>query len=266
MRLPAMSVSVTPRPTVPEKAASPAAPPVVEKPRPAAKSVSATRMGGSNGVAAAAAAAAGKVTAAASGPSAATSSSASDYVVTETYTKEDDTGLSVRAGEKLTLVEQTDSGWWFMRNAAGAEGWVPSTFVAKAASASPIKQSSASAGSGANVTAASASKSSPAPAAAAKPAVVPKQAVAPTVVPKASIESAAAPSAAKTPAAVPRPAARTKNLFKVIDVYKAEDEDSLSLVIGEKVEVVEKTDSGWWFARNAAGKEGWVPSTFLQEA
>ena len=33
---------------------------------------------------------------------------------------------------------------------------------------------------------------------------------------------------------------------------------------GAELEVLEKTDSGWWFAR-LGSKEGWIPSTFLKE-
>lgn len=38
----------------------------------------------------------------------------------------DTTELAVSAGEEVTLVERDDvSGWWWCRNTAGAEGWVP---------------------------------------------------------------------------------------------------------------------------------------------
>ena len=39
---------------------------------------------------------------------------------------------------------------------------------------------------------------------------------------------------------------------------------SLGFKEGMNVEVIEKSDDGWWFVQ-IKGKEGWVPSTFLEK-
>jgi hypothetical protein len=50
-----------------------------------------------------------------------------DAVVLERY---DTTELPAEPGDQLTIVERDDeSGWWWCRNDAGAEGWVPVTVL-----------------------------------------------------------------------------------------------------------------------------------------
>lgn len=58
----------------------------------------------------------------------------------------------------------------------------------------------------------------------------------------------------------PRP---RKASFVTIADYIGEDESSLSFKEGEGVEVMEKNADGWWYVK-IQGREGWVPSTFIE--
>uniref|UniRef100_A0A4W6F9K1 Neutrophil cytosolic factor 1 n=1 Tax=Lates calcarifer TaxID=8187 RepID=A0A4W6F9K1_LATCA len=54
-------------------------------------------------------------------------------------------------------------------------------------------------------------------------------------------------------------------LYMTTDVYKAEQEDEISLEVGETIEVIHKLLDGWWVVRK--GEEtGHFPSMFLQRA
>jgi hypothetical protein len=48
-------------------------------------------------------------------------------------------------------------------------------------------------------------------------------------------------------------------------VLVAYDTTELPVDVGDEVEVIERDDpSGWWWCRNAAGEEGWVPVAALE--
>ena len=76
----------------------------------------------------------------------------------------------------------------------------------------------------------------------------------------------AAPSVKKAPPPRPSnsPALNRKPLYVTIADYIGDDEGSLSFKEGDNVEVLEKSEEGWWFVR-IKGKEGWVPSTFIEK-
>lgn len=57
--------------------------------------------------------------------------------------------------------------------------------------------------------------------------------------------------------------------YKVIEAWTAAYDDPIKLVSGETARLTGKTDiwdgHRWLWARNAAGKEGWVPDTLIAE-
>eukprot|EP00794_Sanderia_malayensis_P005750 gene5750-6453_t len=67
-----------------------------------------------------------------------------------------------------------------------------------------------------------------------------------------------------SPAIPERPKLESLNLYVTKSAYDDNDDGMLSFGIGEKVEVLDKDDGGWWFARIGV-KKGWVPSNFLQK-
>ena len=59
-----------------------------------------------------------------------------------------------------------------------------------------------------------------------------------------------------------RPDAIKGELYETMCDYSDDDEGMLSFKAGEKVQVLEKDDGGWWLAMIGV-KKGWVPSNFL---
>lgn len=56
----------------------------------------------------------------------------------------------------------------------------------------------------------------------------------------------------------------SKLMYEAIEDYLASSEEMISFSCGQKIEVFEKHDEGWWYV-NINGKEGWAPSTYLKE-
>lgn len=51
-----------------------------------------------------------------------------------------------------------------------------------------------------------------------------------------------------------------------ICTYVAENNESLNLVEGERVYVIERHNSDWWFVKkNLTEEKGWVPSQYLMD-
>ncbi|XP_072026137.1 LOW QUALITY PROTEIN: SH3 and PX domain-containing protein 2B-like [Amphiura filiformis] len=51
--------------------------------------------------------------------------------------------------------------------------------------------------------------------------------------------------------------------FTVADFAGSSTDDSITFLTGQKVEVLQQTESGWWFV-SIDGQEGWAPSTFIE--
>lgn len=68
---------------------------------------------------------------------------------------------------------------------------------------------------------------------------------------------------AKPTTAEKQPLAPPKTIYVTIDAYASQDASGLSFKAGERAELLEKSENGWWFMKIGT-KEGWVPSTFLE--
>ncbi|XP_032877911.1 nephrocystin-1 isoform X2 [Amblyraja radiata] len=53
-------------------------------------------------------------------------------------------------------------------------------------------------------------------------------------------------------------------LFITISDFRAQEKHDLSVKKGEVITIVNQNPDGWWLAKNAEGKEGLVPKTYLQ--
>jgi len=76
----------------------------------------------------------------------------------------------------------------------------------------------------------------------------------------APVPAAAGPAIPARPVIPARPSAQTAT---ALYDYKAVQADELSIVAGDKVEVLEKIDANWWKGR-VKGRTGLVPATYLQ--
>ena len=65
---------------------------------------------------------------AASVPAAEEPAAQDTYRTLDSYEKADDSGCSFPKGATVTVVEQTDTGWWFIEY-NGEEGWAPADFI-----------------------------------------------------------------------------------------------------------------------------------------
>lgn len=66
------------------------------------------------------------------------------------------------------------------------------------------------------------------------------------------------------PGRLPANIASKRTKFVTIADYSAGSDSCLDFKEGDVVEVLEKSEDGWWFVK-IGSKEGWVPSTFLEE-
>ena len=79
--------------------------------------------------------------------------------------------------------------------------------------------------------------------------------------PKSTSQTKKAPP----PRPINSPAQTRKITYVTIADYGGDGEGSLSFSEGETVEVFEKNPEGWWYVQ-IGGKEGWVPSTFIEKS
>ncbi|CAO2585785.1 SH3 and PX domain-containing protein 2A [Lemmus lemmus] len=50
------------------------------------------------------------------------------YVVVSNYKKQENSELSLQAGEVVDVIEKNESGWWFV-STSEEQGWVPATYL-----------------------------------------------------------------------------------------------------------------------------------------
>lgn len=70
-----------------------------------------------------------------------------------------------------------------------------------------------------------------------------------------------------SPASPPVPGKPTGTLYTALYDYQARTTEDLSFHAGDKVEILKKSDSGWWIARAldgvSAGRSGYIPANFV---
>ncbi|CEP08007.1 hypothetical protein [Parasitella parasitica] len=70
---------------------------------------------------------------------------------------------------------------------------------------------------------------------------------------------------APPPISSPNPPASTQpKYYKAIYPFQSQEGGEVSFQKGDTMEIVEKDENGWWLAR-IDGKDGWVPSNYLEE-
>ncbi|XP_078669666.1 uncharacterized protein LOC144910427 isoform X1 [Branchiostoma floridae x Branchiostoma belcheri] len=139
--------------------------------------------------------------------------------------------LSLKAGEVCDVIHTTPSGWWLVENASCERGWVPASHLKADAHATPGQGTSPAAGPD-------------------------NQSLGnPTTLPEAgSTSDGGREGNTKTDPA---------QLYVTARPYTATEDDELSFCAGAALQVLQRTDDGWWFARYS-GQEGFVPAMFLR--
>eukprot|EP00118_Oscarella_pearsei_P016090 m.150910 g.150910 ORF g.150910 m.150910 type:complete len:1501 (+) comp38558_c0_seq16:74-4576(+) len=191
---------------------------------------------------------------------AASSSSKNDATVAEVVSIGDYDGaegeVAFKVGEKGQLVEKNENGWWYVRFGS-MEGWAPSTYLEekKASSkAPPLRPSGSPAMKRKEEEKKTSSKAPPL-----RPSGSPAT--------KRKKEKSAASSPLSKTEGKPKPSRSNPNGgggdFVTTGSYSAAAEGEIGFSAGESANVLEKTDSGWWFIKIGT-KEGWAPSTYLE--
>ena len=78
------------------------------------------------------------------------------------------------------------------------------------------------------------------------------------------VKAPRSPTAPKKTESSPK-SSSTSTKYVAVGDYTAEDADSLSFKEGDLMELVEKSDTGWWMMK-LGRKEGWAPSTYFELA
>ena len=53
-------------------------------------------------------------------------------------------------------------------------------------------------------------------------------------------------------------------LYKVIHDYSARGQDDLSVKVGDQIEVIDKSNPGWWLVKaSGTGSKGYLPSNYI---
>eukprot|EP00053_Salpingoeca_punica_P007241 m.66658 g.66658 ORF g.66658 m.66658 type:complete len:917 (-) comp14059_c0_seq1:167-2917(-) len=129
------------------------------------------------------------------------------YFTVEAFRKLDDSGISFAKGQRVSVIEQTNTGWWYV-DIDGEEGWAPADYIMEKSeleAAAKAKAKTATAATAAATPAAAAA--APAPVAESKPAV--KTAIVPPAAAAKPEPAAAATPAKPEPVAKPRAGSST---------------------------------------------------------
>jgi len=147
------------------------------------------------------------------------------------YEAQEDDELSFKPGDVITNIVKQDGGWW-EGDFNGQRGMFPDNFVKETPS---------------------------------KKKVPPKQKPGGHVAELANKLGSQGGIKVGQPPVVRRGQTNAKKTrAKVAFSYTPENEDELSLEVGEIVEILKQEEEGWWEGRLASGKVGMIPSNFVE--
>ena len=149
-------------------------------------------------------------------------------IVIYPYQAQTDSELTINQDETLQIVKD-DGDWWLVRNNSGREGYIPSNYVQKQAAAPAAAAPSNTGYNGLDGLFGGTPQSS-------------------------NNSNSQQPSSAS--------AGPPKETCTAQHEYTAQRQDELSLSPGLKIEILSKSDDGWWMGR-ANGKDGWFPHNFV---
>lgn len=190
------------------------------------------------------------------------------YISTENYTPQNADEIALEKGAVVDVLEKNLDGWWFVRS-NGQEGIAPSTYLIKTEKAH-LERVARAAGvqiigrlsdisdllkHSANTETASASKSN-------VQHILKKQ--------KSLERGGSLRPPPRLNSVTKASDEKMKSLKKTEDHYVTVSEfvdtvgDGITFSKGQIVQVLEKSDSGWWFVK-INGKEGWAPASYIQK-
>ncbi|XP_069467821.1 SH3 and PX domain-containing protein 2A isoform X2 [Ambystoma mexicanum] len=153
------------------------------------------------------------------------------YVVVSNYEKQENSEISLQAGEVVDVIEKNESGWWFV-STSEEQGWVPATYLEC--------QNGTRDDSDINTS---------------KLGEVTKRR-------KAHLRRL--DRRWTLGGMVSRQQSREEK-YVTVQPYASQGKDEIGFEKGVSVDVIQKNLEGWWYIRYQ-GKEGWAPASYLKKA
>ncbi|GCC34027.1 hypothetical protein chiPu_0012500 [Chiloscyllium punctatum] len=152
------------------------------------------------------------------------------YMVVANYEKQENSEISLKAGEVVDVIEKSESGWWFV-STAEEQGWVPATYLeAQNGTRDDLDISTTRAGE------------------------VTKRR-------KAHLRRL---DRRWTLGGMCNRQQSPEEKYITVQPYVNQGKDEIGFEKGVVVEVIQRNLEGWWFIRYQ-GKEGWAPASYLRK-
>ncbi|XP_033617137.1 SH3 and PX domain-containing protein 2A [Fukomys damarensis] len=152
-------------------------------------------------------------------------------VVVSNYKKQENSELSLQAGEVVDVIEKNESGWWFV-STSEEQGWVPATYLEAQNGTRDDSDISTS-----------------------KSGEVSK---------RRKAYQRRLDRRWTLGGMVNRQHSREEK-YVTVQPYASQSKDEIGFEKGVTVEVIRKNLEGWWYIRYL-GKEGWAPASYLKKA
>uniref|UniRef100_A0A8D2D1P1 SH3 and PX domain-containing protein 2A n=1 Tax=Sciurus vulgaris TaxID=55149 RepID=A0A8D2D1P1_SCIVU len=154
-----------------------------------------------------------------------------EYVVVSNYKKQENSELSLQAGEVVDVIEKNESGWWFV-STSEEQGWVPAIYLEA--------QNGTRDDSDINTS---------------KTGEVSKRR-------KAHLQHL---DRRWTLGGMVNRQHSREEKYVTVQPYTSQNKDEIDFKKGVTVEVIRKNLEGWWYIRYL-GKDGWAPASYLKKA
>ncbi|XP_076003882.1 SH3 and PX domain-containing protein 2A isoform X2 [Genypterus blacodes] len=152
------------------------------------------------------------------------------YVAVANYERQENSEISLKAGETVDVIEKSESGWWFV-STAEEQGWVPATYL----DSQNVTRDDLDLGTS-------------------RTGEVTKRR-------KAHLKRL---DRRWTLGGIVNRQQSREEKYVTIQPYTNQGKDEVSFEKGVTVEVIQKNLEGWWYIRYL-GKEGWAPASYLKK-
>ncbi|XP_028305556.1 SH3 and PX domain-containing protein 2A isoform X3 [Gouania willdenowi] len=152
------------------------------------------------------------------------------YVAVAEYERQENSEISLKAGETVDVIEKSESGWWFV-STAEEQGWVPATYLdSQNGTRDDLDLDTSRTG---------------------------------EVTKRRKAHLKRLDRRWTLGGIVNRQQSREEK-YVTVQPYCSQGKDEVSFDKGVTVEVIQKNLEGWWYVRYL-GKEGWAPASYLKK-
>ncbi|XP_054459820.1 SH3 and PX domain-containing protein 2A isoform X2 [Anoplopoma fimbria] len=152
------------------------------------------------------------------------------YVAVANYERQENSEISLKAGETVDVIEKSESGWWFV-STAEEQGWVPATYL----DSQNVTRDDLDLGTS-------------------RTGEVTKRR-------KAHLKRL---DRRWTLGGIVNRQQSREEKYLTIQPHTSQGKDEVTFEKGVTVEVIQKNLEGWWYIRYL-GKEGWAPASYLKK-